>query len=650
MMNPGKALQAEMLRMMEQPRLNTSQLTTTIRLDRAIRAIEQLRQDGLALEQEFAPELQSTALACRESAYNLIHYLALRRHDIRELQYDLSTLGLSSLGRTEAHVMASLNAVLVALYRCLNQPVDTTLIEPTAVTFELGREILAKNTLATLGPIPQHRIARIMVTMPSAAAEDPRIIHNLLADGMDVMRINCAHDGPDAWLRMIQHLRQAEKHLSRSCKILFDLAGPKLRTAAIAPEAEVVKWRPQRNLCGQVTQPARICFTTASEAMAQPGEVVLPLQTGIEAQVGDEIQLIDARQRQRILEVVAVTDTGCCCTCDRTGYVTSGTPLTLRRQDQIVGCGAIGRLTALPGVIPLQVGDRLIVTPEEILGHPAVVNDRGEVIEPATIGCTLPQIFQDVRPGERLFFDDGKLEGIIREVAATQFEVEIVAAARGITKLRAEKGMNLPDTVLNLPALSAKDLQDLELIVQHADLVALSFVQRPSDIEQLLAALEQLRAGEIGIVLKIETRRGFEHLPKLLITAMQRPPLAVMIARGDLGVEVGFERMSEIQEEILLLCEAAHVPVIWATQVLESLVKGGLPSRAEVTDAATSSRAECVMLNKGPYIEMALRFLDDVLHRMKDHHEKNMAMLRKLRVSEIEPESGAIDPVKFPET
>jgi pyruvate kinase len=444
---------------------------------------------------------------------------------------------------------------------------------------------------------------------------------------------------------MIQHLRQAEKRLGRSCKILFDLAGPKLRTAAIAPEAEVMKWRPQRNACGQVTQPARIRFTTALADQARTGEVVLPLQTGLEVQVGDEIHLIDARQRRRVLEVVAVTDTGCCCTCDRTAYVTSGTPLTLRRQGRVVGRGAIAQLPAFPGTIPLQVGDRLIVTPDEILGHPAVVNERGEVIEPASIGCTLPQIFQDVRPGERLFFDDGKLEGIIREVAPTQLDVEIVAAARGITKLRAEKGINLPDTLLNLPALSAKDLQDLEFIVQHADLVALSFVQRPSDIEHLIAVLEQLQAGEIGIVLKIETRRGFEQLPKLLITAMQRPPLAVMIARGDLGVEVGFERMSEIQEEILLLCQAAHVPVIWATQVLESLAKGGLPSRAEVTDAAASSRAECVMLNKGPYIEMALRFLDDVLRRMKDHHEKNMAMLRKLRVSEIEPASGAIAPL-----
>jgi pyruvate kinase len=109
----------------------------------------------------------------------------------------------------------------------------------------------------------------------------------------------------------------------------------------------------------------------------------------------------------------------------------------------------------------------------------------------------------------------------------------------------------------------------------------------------------------------------------------------VMVARGDLGVEVGFERLAEVQEEILWLCEAAHVPVIWATQVLESLAKGGMPSRAEVTDAAMGSRAECVMLNKGPFILQTMRFLCDVLNRMEAHQKKKTAMLRKLNVSDM---------------
>ena len=126
-----------------------------------------------------------------------------------------------------------------------------------------------------------------------------------------------------------------------------------------------------------------------------------------------------------------------------------------------------------------------------------------------------------------------------------------------------------------------------------------------------------------------------EVLPQILLTAMRRPKIAVMAARGDLGVEIGFERMAEVQEEILWLSEAAHLPVIWATQVLESLAKRGLPSRAEVTDAAMAGRAECVMLNKGPHILLALDFLCDVLARMKGHTTKKSALMRKLSVAEM---------------
>jgi pyruvate kinase len=104
-----------------------------------------------------------------------------------------------------------------------------------------------------------------------------------------------------------------------------------------------------------------------------------------------------------------------------------------------------------------------------------------------------------------------------------------------------------------------------------------------------------------------------------------------MIARGDLAVEIGYQRLAEMQEQILWLCEAAHVPVIWATQVLENLVKKGRPSRAEMTDAAMAERAECVMLNKGPYIREAVHILDDVLQRMAAHQSKKTPQLRALK-------------------
>ena len=123
---------------------------------------------------------------------------------------------------------------------------------------------------------------------------------------------------------------------------------------------------------------------------------------------------------------------------------------------------------------------------------------------------------------------------------------------------------------------------------------------------------------------------GFEALPLMLLEAMRWEDVGVMIARGDLAVEAGFERMAEVQEEILWLCEAGHVPVVWATQVLESLAKKGLPSRAEVTDAAMGQRAECVMLNKGPFVVDAIEALDDILVRMEGHARKKSDLLRRL--------------------
>src|SRR6266545_2375344 len=106
-----------------------------------------------------------------------------------------------------------------------------------------------------------------------------------------------------------------------------------------------------------------------------------------------------------------------------------------------------------------------------------------------------------------------------------------------------------------------------------------------------------------------------------------------MIARGDLAIECGFERLAEVQEELLWLCEAAHVPVIWATSVLDSLAKSGMPTRAEVSDAALAHRAECVMLNKGPHILEAVSALDDILRRMQAHESKKTARLRALHLA-----------------
>ena len=159
-------------------------------------------------------------------------------------------------------------------------------------------------------------------------------------------------------------------------------------------------------------------------------------------------------------------------------------------------------------------------------------------------------------------------------------------------------------------------------------MVGYSFVQRKEDVALLQAELEKRRPDQsaLGIVAKIENQLAFNNLPRSSFPT----PFAVMIAWGDLAVEIGYERLSEVQEEILWVCEAAHVPVIWATQVLESLVKRGMPSRGEFTDAAMGNRAECVMLNKGAYVAEGIAVLDNVLRRMEAHMNKESPQLRAL--------------------
>lgn len=179
--------------------------------------------------------------------------------------------------------------------------------------------------------------------------------------------------------------------------------------------------------------------------------------------------------------------------------------------------------------------------------------------------------------------------------------------------------------------MTPKDLRDLAFVVEHADMVGYSFVSRPEDVDQLHREIAALGPARPGVVLKIETRRAFSELPGMLLSAMQWPRVGIMLARGDLAVEVGFERLAEVQEEILWLAGAAHVPVVWATQVLETLAKTGVPSRSEIIDAAMGERAECVMLNKGPHIVAAIEALDDILRRMSDHQRKNRSLLRQLK-------------------
>ena len=592
-----------------------------------VRSLANIR--GSMLELESGIDIEQFG-SRRQSARNLLHYIALRRQDIRLIQERLADMGLSSLGRSESHVLYNLNSVLTVAQSLAGADVSEGL-SVGEVTPSQGSGILKRNADSLFGPAEQGRSVRIMATMPTEAASSYALVRDLVAEGMDCMRINCAHDTQKDWLSMVDNLRRAEKEVGRKCRILMDISGPRIRTGKLEPGPQVLRLRPRRDPYGRILAPARV-FLRAAIPDSTSTEGVVPILLVQAAWLqwledGMSVEFRDARDSLRSMTISIRRKGEVVGELSKTAYLDPTTRLThskggKRRSTTILN------IPCQENPIELKVGDKLVVTSADEPGTPA---ERGE---PARISCTLPEALAFAKPGQRIWLDDGKIGGLIRSASSGELLIDITHAAFDGTRLREDKGINLPDSDLKLPPLTAKDLEDLRFIAGHADLVGYSFVRRPSDLRALRAELTKLGRKDLGVVLKIETRRAFEQLPSLLLEALRGPVSGVMIARGDLAVECGFERLAEVQEEILWMCEAAHMPTIWATQVLEGLTKSGIPSRAEVSDAAMGQRSECVMLNKGPHMVEALKALDGILRRMQAHQVKKSSMMRQLSIAD----------------
>ena len=514
-LQPGRPIFRVMLELSEHPLPRMSPMDP---LARGPELLAQLRALKVQVERGAAEMLANWESSIRRPGFraraeNLAHYIVLRRIDLRPLQDELTLLGLSSLGRAEGRVMANLEAVIAALAAITGDPEPSLFPEHDAMRH--GSEAIRTNADRALGPCLGQRSVRLMVTLPVEVADDEGLALLLVENGADLVRINCAHDGPKQWQAMIANVRQAAESAGKPIRILMDLGGPKCRTGAVA---------------------------------------------------------------------------------------------------------------ATKGRKRLQVGDNFLLVRQAFEGCASW---------PVQVGCTLPSVFEQLRPGAAVWVDEGRLGGVVRAVLPEGAIVDVQNAPPCGFKLKPDKGLNFPDTDLGVPPLTDKDLADLDFVAANTDLVGYSFVQEASDVarlqEELIARVGERRATAVGIVAKIETPRAVRNLPEIIVQGAGRQPFAIMIARGDLGVEIGFARLAEIQEEILWLCEAAHLPVIWATGVLNGLVKDGQPNRGEMTDAAMSARAECVMLNKGPYVVEALRCLDELFARMAEHQQKKSPRLRALK-------------------
>jgi pyruvate kinase len=472
----------------------------------ALRA--RIAADGMARYHAWRPRIARREFA--GGALNLAHYLSFRETDLRPLQRRLMAMGLSSLGRAESHVLATLDAVGAAIAAISGTPDEGPRL-PAVRQFFRGEAQLAANATAAFGPAARGRAGRVMVTLGTNAADDPGVLRDLVHRGANLVRINCAHDGPETWARMIANARAAagKGHI----RVLMDIAGPKVRTA-----------------------------------------------------------LIHAAEGHDRIDI--------------------GTELLLAR--------AI---------------------------------DPARAAFPVQFTCSAPEILPRLKKNDAISFDDGVMLGTITRVVPEGFVVRIDAGKLKGLKLKPEKGLLFPGVDLGLDPLTAKDRADLDFVAMNADLIGYSFVESAAHVALLQNELRRRRADwqRLVLVAKIETPRAVASLPEIIVEAAGRQPLAVMIARGDLAIELGYERLAEMQDEILWLCEAAHVPAIWATEVLNGLIKSGVPSRGEMTDAVMAGRAECVMLNKGPNIGLAVDTLTRLLARMGEHQVKKTPTLRALR-------------------
>uniref|UniRef100_A0A5B6ZW92 pyruvate kinase n=1 Tax=Davidia involucrata TaxID=16924 RepID=A0A5B6ZW92_DAVIN len=590
----------------------------------------------LAMEQWNGSQLKLCHRKYLVSAANLIHCLALKSLDVEQLKDDLSSIGLLNLETINPYVLASLSAGIQMLENLKSNSLNCkenvgdgisswiSLDKQRKGEFTINamRKKASSNKESLLGPLRDERTTHIMVTVGQEATESETLINDLLKSGASIIRINCAHGNPSVWSEIIKRVKRSSRMLEKPCRVLMDLAGPKLRTGNLKAGPHMIKISPKKNASGNVIFPAQV-WLSPKGAGPPPAHLSPDAVLYIDGQdflsklkLADAVRFCDARGKQMKLKISkkfpVFAGVGYMAECSRTAYVQSGTELYVKRKKGKFSVGLVVDVPAVEQFVRLRAGDLLIISRDSS-------DEQDESPDPTVdahrVTCSSGYLFDSVKPGDPIAFDDGKIWGIIQGTSLSEIIVSITHAGLRGTKLGSEKSINIPDSNIRFEGLTSKDLMDLDFVATHADMVGVSFVRDIRDIVVLRQELEKRKLWNLGIFLKIETKGGFEKLPLMLLEAMKSPnPLGVMIARGDLAVECGWERLADLQEEILSICSAAHIPVIWATQVLESLVKSGVPTRAEITDVANGRRASCVMLNKGKHILEAVSTLDTILH------------------------------------
>ncbi|PLT29136.1 pyruvate kinase [Peribacillus deserti] len=553
----------------------------------------------------------------KASKLNILAYLGLQKLLTLELKASLTREGLSSVREITPHVLSSLEKMILNVSPgFIPESANETCIHVGEA--EVLKEKRRKHLLGGLN----QDFPAVMVTLDRIMLDTPDIFEDLLKAGMKIARINCAHDHFLVWEQMVKQIRMAEDKISKEeglkhnrCKVYMDLAGPKIRITAFQNErlpSEIYIRKGDAESKGFIT-----CGTLPSDLESDSFVLSISEEEIAGVQIKDTIHFTDKRGKKRFFKVLKVISSTCIqVELNKSSVLNEGTLLLWKNKQW-----SLSNYQEKAVTIYLEEGDFLrIYKSSDYLGR------TGNKSMPASIGVTLPKALVNVKVNDRVFIDDGKISARVTGVEEDFITAKINFTQNKKIKLKSGKGINLPDSLvyLNTPALTAYDLETLPSICEIADIIGLSFVHHPNDLKKLKNYLALLTEKKIGVIAKIETQESVYHLTKIILEGLNFDSFGIMIARGDLTVEMGYKRLAAIQEAILHLCSAAHLPVIWATGVLENMTKKGMPSKTEITDIFMGLRADCIMLNKGPHIVDAVKLISEI----KEVTQENLYHIR----------------------
>jgi len=571
----------------------------------------------------------------RDSYLNLHQYLKLRNFDLTKLQDNLASLGLSSLGASQSNIIYTVNQEIEILSKLLNQKSSNSKNDNDYISYFQAQKKMFKNS-EIFGKVLKSDIfkTKVMITLPSNASDNPDMIKEFAKSGANIFRINTAHDSAEAWDKMAKTIKEINEKRDRDnqVKIYVDLAGPKIRTGYIRKTKAAIKIGSKKEQEKRVILSFNDDSITKQESVDLNGTIT-PAVISVDknfikkCKKGEYIELTDLNDKKRYLEVVDILKDSCECIIRKKAIIDGNSTLSITYKDKDRKKITVlpRNIEEVPEEIRVFIDDEIIITNRDMLGY--TNHEYAGKLYKAIISCSNKEALEFVKKGDEVFIDDGKIGLVVAEKSKKELICKVTYAKDNGSIIKEEKGINFPNSKLNLDAITNEDRKNLKAVVKFADILGVSFAQSGKDIFDLKLELKKLTERDISIVAKIETKLAVKNLPDILSSLLTCSNSGIMIARGDLAIEVGFQKLAYIQEEIFDLCASAHMPVIYATQILENKMKKNLPSRAEITDAAFGQRADCIMLNKGAFATDTIKILKDILRDMHKIFKKNKQLL-----------------------